>query len=87
MKEPIRVVIVEDHPGVRAGIKKLLIAAEDIVVVGEAANGVEALQLAQTHNPDVMLLDVELPMLRGDEVVRRIRGHATRDQSPGSEQL
>jgi DNA-binding NarL/FixJ family response regulator len=73
MKEQIRVVIVEDHPGVRAGIRKLLTNAEDIVVVGEAANGLEALQLAQTHIPDVMLLDVELPLLRGDQVVRNIR--------------
>ena len=75
MSQPqIRVVIVDDHPGVRAGIKYLLVNAKDIDVVGEGANGVEALQLASTKKPDVMLLDVELPLLRGDQVVRLIRG-------------
>ena len=78
MKEPIKVVIVEDHPGVREGIKKLLFGAKDIRVVGEGANGMEAIQLAQTHDPDVILLDVELPMLRGDEVVRKIRAMQSR---------
>ena len=78
MKEQIRVVIVDDHPGVRAGIRKLLFAAKDILVVGEGTNGLEAIQLAEAHNPDVMLLDVELPILRGDMVVRKIR-----DAQPG----
>ncbi len=72
-KQPIEVVIVDDHPGVRAGIKNLLAPAKDIVVVGEGANGAEAIQLARGKNPDILLLDVELPILRGDEVVRRIR--------------
>lgn len=71
--QTIRVVIVDDHAGVRAGIRKLLLAAQDIIVVGEGANGQEAIQLAETKKPDVMLLDVELPILRGDEVVRRIQ--------------
>jgi DNA-binding NarL/FixJ family response regulator len=70
----IKVVIVDDHSGVRAGIRYLLGNAQDIDIVGEGANGVEAVQLAITYKPDVMLLDVELPLLRGDEVVRLIRG-------------
>jgi DNA-binding NarL/FixJ family response regulator len=78
MHEQIRVVIVDDHPGVRAGIRRLLITAKDILVVGEGANGLEAIQLAESHVPDVMLLDVELPIVRGDEVVRKIR-----DTQPG----
>jgi DNA-binding NarL/FixJ family response regulator len=68
----IKVVIVDDYPGVRAGIKHLLQKATDIVVVGEGANGIEAIELALTKNPDIMLLDVELPDLRGDIVTRRI---------------
>lgn len=68
----IKVVIVDDFPGVRAGIKNLLQAAKDIVVVGEGANGKEAIELALTKNPDIMLLDVELPDLRGDIVTHRI---------------
>ena len=68
----IKVVIVDDYPGVRAGIRNLLQTAKDIVVVGEGANGEQAIELALTKNPDIMLLDVELPDLRGDIVTRRI---------------
>lgn len=71
--QQIKVVIIDDHPGVRAGIRKLLFSAKDIVVVGEGADGAEALRLARTQKPDIMLLDVELPVLRGDEVARHIR--------------
>lgn len=73
-QQQIKVVIVDDHSGVRAGIRYLLGKAQDIDIVGEGANGAEAVQLASTYKPDVMLLDVELPLLRGDEVVRLIRG-------------
>ena len=68
----IKVVIVDDYPGVRAGIRNLLQTAKDIVVVGEGTNGAEAIELALTTTPDIMLLDVELPDLRGDIVARRI---------------
>jgi len=70
--QQIKVVIVDDHPGVRAGIRKLLFSAQDIVIVGEGADGAEAIRLARTQKPDIMLLDVELPILRGEEVARRI---------------
>jgi DNA-binding NarL/FixJ family response regulator len=72
IEKQIKVVIVDDFPGVRAGIKNLLQSAKDIVVVGEGANGKEAIELAFTKNPDIMLLDVELPDLRGDIVTHRI---------------
>ena len=71
--QQIKVVIVDDHPGVRAGIRKLLYHAKDIIIVGEGADGAEAIRLAKTKNPDVMLLDVELPVLRGEEVARHLR--------------
>jgi DNA-binding NarL/FixJ family response regulator len=70
--EKIRVVIVDDHPGVRAGIKKLLRRAKDITVVGEGADGIKAIELASSKKPDILLLDVELPVLGGDIVMRRI---------------
>ncbi len=70
--EIIRVVIVDDHPGVRAGIKKLLRRAKDITVVGEGADGARAIELANSEKPDILLLDVELPVLGGDIVMRRI---------------
>jgi DNA-binding NarL/FixJ family response regulator len=68
----IRVLIVDDHPGVRAGLKKLLGGAKDIVVLGEGTNGAEALELINTHKSDLLLLDIELPDLRGDLVMHRI---------------
>jgi DNA-binding NarL/FixJ family response regulator len=71
--QQIKVVIVDDHPGVRAGIRKLLYQAKDIVIVGEGGDGAEAIRLATTKNPDVMLLDVELPVLRGEEVARQLK--------------
>lgn len=70
--EQIRVVIIDDHPGVRAGIKKLLRKAKDIVIVGEAGDGMKAIELASAKKPDILLLDVELPILGGDIVMRRI---------------
>ncbi len=72
LDEKIRVVIIDDHPGVRAGIKKLLHRAKDIVVVGEAGDGMKAIELASAKKPDILLLDVELPVLGGDIVMRRV---------------
>jgi DNA-binding NarL/FixJ family response regulator len=69
---PIRVLVVDDHPAVRAGIKDLLAPAEDITVIGEAEDGGQAIELAGSLQPDVMLLDVEMPVMRGDMVMRHI---------------
>jgi DNA-binding NarL/FixJ family response regulator len=54
------------------GIKNLLNTAKDMVVVGEGGNGAEAIELATTRNPDILLLDIELPDQRGDIVMRHI---------------
>jgi DNA-binding NarL/FixJ family response regulator len=70
--KPIKVLIVDDHSGVRMGIKNLLNTAKDMVVVGEGGNGAEAIELATTRNPDILLLDIELPDQRGDIVMRHI---------------
>jgi len=69
----IKVLIVDDHSGVRAGIRNLLQGANDIVVVGEGVNGAEAIELVSTRHPDILLLDIELPDQRGDAVMRHIR--------------
>ncbi|MGC4865692.1 response regulator [Micromonospora sp. DT53] len=61
----IRVVVVDDEQLVRAGLRLILEAAEDITVVGEAANGVGALEQAQRLRPDVVLLDVRMPGVDG----------------------
>ena len=68
----IRVLVVDDHSGVRTGIKNLLQSAKDMVIVGEGGNGAEAIELAATRKPDILLLDIELPDQRGDAVMRHI---------------
>jgi DNA-binding NarL/FixJ family response regulator len=71
-EKPIKVLIVDDHSGVRRGIRNLLQSAKDMIVVGEGGNGAEAIKLAATKNPDILLLDIELPDQRGDAVMRHI---------------
>jgi len=70
--QQIRVLIVDDHSGVRTGIKNLLQSARDMVIVGEGGNAAEAIELAATRRPDIVLLDIELPDQRGDAVMRHI---------------
>jgi DNA-binding NarL/FixJ family response regulator len=72
---PFTVLIVDDHPSFRASARRLL-EAEGYAVVGEAADGADALARADELVPDVVLLDVALPDLDGFEVSRRLtRGH------------
>jgi two-component system response regulator NreC len=68
----IRVLIVDDHGVLRAGLRALLHGAADIQVVAEAGTGQEALQLAGRLRPDIMLLDISMPEVDGIEVVRRL---------------
>ena len=70
--EQIKVLIVDDHPGVRAGIRNLLGGAKDIVVMGEGTNGAEAIELVNQQESDILLLDIELPDQRGDLVMHHI---------------
>jgi two-component system, NarL family, response regulator LiaR len=69
----IRVVIADDHPIVRSGIHNELSNHADIQIVGEATNGDQALQLAASLQPDILLLDINMPGLRVVEVVKRLR--------------
>jgi len=68
----IRVLVADDHPIVRSGIVALLEAAGDVVVVGEAADGAEAVEFALTVTPDLVLMDLRMPVLNGDEATARI---------------
>jgi DNA-binding NarL/FixJ family response regulator len=68
-----RVVLADDHSKVRAGIRSLLERAADIVVVAEAKDGREALQIVRAHQPDILLLDMEMPYLNGTEVAQKLK--------------
>ena len=61
----IRVVIADDHPILRHHIQHLFASTKDIRVVGEAGNGYEAIQLVEQLNPDILLLDIEMPEMNG----------------------
>src|SRR5215212_5244523 len=63
--QPIRVVLADDHPIVRDGLRKLLMLEEDIEVVGEAADGREVVQVVQDTRPDVLILDLRMPYMDG----------------------
>lgn len=67
-----RVVLVDDHDVVRKGIRNLLRKAPDIVVIGEASNGNDAIRLVNELHPDVLLLDIEMPGMSGVDVLRRL---------------
>lgn len=69
----IRILIVDDHPVVRHGLKTLLREQPGWEVVGEAADGAEAVEIAERLNPDVVVLDVSMPRMHGLEACRLIR--------------
>jgi len=68
----VRVLICDDQPLVRAGFRTILGAQSDIEVVGEAENGAEAVTLAERRRPDVILMDIRMPVLDGVEATRRL---------------
>jgi DNA-binding NarL/FixJ family response regulator len=72
-ENPIRIVIAEDHLIARVGVKTILNTQPDMTVVGEAANGMQALELYRKLRPDVTLMDVRMPVLSGVDAIIAIR--------------
>ena len=73
MPKPIRIVLVDDHPVVRSGIRTLLEKAPDLEIVGEAERGEAVQALVAEAHPDVLLLDMELPDIDGIQVAKQIQ--------------
>ncbi|MEV7769839.1 response regulator transcription factor [Microbacterium sp. NPDC086615] len=69
----IRVVIVDDHPIVRAGLIGILETADDVIVVGVASDGIEAVAVVEGERPDVVLMDMRMPRRDGDEATALLR--------------
>src|SRR5512143_4234895 len=69
----IKIMLVDDHEIVRAGLRMLLSSHTDIEIIGEAENGQQALQLCQKNPPDVVIMDITMPGLSGLEVTRQIK--------------
>lgn len=72
-QQPIKVLIVDDHPMVRKGLALFVSGFDDLLLVGEAGNAQEALDLYAQHSPDVVLMDMVLPDIDGAQIIRMMR--------------
>jgi DNA-binding NarL/FixJ family response regulator len=72
-KQTIRIVLADDHAVLRAGLTALLNAEADMVVIGEAGNGTDCIQIVATEKPDVILLDLNMPQMSGLDALPELR--------------
>ena len=72
--KPIRIALVDDHPILRQGIAALISDQPDLLLVGQASNGLEAIEQFRLHRPDVMLMDLQMPGMNGIDAMSANRG-------------
>ncbi len=77
MADVIRVLLVDDDPLVRAGLAMIIASASDLLIVGEAGDGLEAVESVRTHHPQVVLMDIRMPRLDGIAATARLRAMPT----------
>lgn len=75
-KKPIRVLLVDDHTLFRRGLRFLIDNSDDFEIIGEATDGLEGIKMTQQLNPDVVLLDIDMPVMRGIEALPLMLNHA-----------
>src|SRR3974390_2408976 len=74
LSNPIRILSVEDHPVFREGLSTIIASQQDMVLVAQAANAVEAIAEFRCHRPDITLMDLKLPGTNGTDTLIAIRG-------------
>ncbi len=80
MSDVVKIIIADDHSMIRQGLKQLLELDGDIQVIGEAGNGAECLELLQILNPDVLLLDINMPIMNGLKMLESLRSSKYKNQ-------